>query len=272
MDWSAFVFGRGGEEYESLRRIAEQRFWYDPTLAEEAFSYAFETVNKDDWSRISRFKGNSSPRTFLISTFQNCLEDFSRRVYGRIRPPKWIVDLGGAWVDAHEWLCMQRIDSREVAARLAATDRVKSESEAVSMVRAIRAGLPRCGEGVGPTRSRLEDDDSFDATLVGGVLHPEAASACESGNEAEAALLAISTLLGLVESPMNRLELRAISSLCLSDEDIVMLRLVYVENESVTACAQILGEQEHTIRRRIRRLHERLADALRAEGFTGTDA
>lgn len=267
MDWKAFVFGDKGKEYEHLRSVANQRFWYDPTLADEAFSFAFDVLAEGNWQRLSRFSGRSSPRTFLVSAFMNAVEDFVRKRYGRRRPPKWIERLGGIWIDVYTWLCLDRLDARAVIERLQSKPLAPDAPLPAEIVRAVRAALPRCGESTGPTRLDSGDDDPDFDPFEFMVDTTAADPCCGEDDSVEAAMLAISSLLGLVQYPGNRLDLDSLAALTLTDEDLVLLRLVYVEEESVAACSRALGKPEHQVRAQLRRLLDRIGGALSAAGF-----
>ncbi|MEA2115005.1 MAG: hypothetical protein U9P36_06440, partial [Thermodesulfobacteriota bacterium] len=91
-----------------INRIAERRF-IDTNCAEEAALYVMNRLEEDNCRRLCTFSGRSKFSTFFRSLTIRLLEDFSRKKFGRVRPPAWITALGGIWVTLFQLLCLQRL-------------------------------------------------------------------------------------------------------------------------------------------------------------------
>jgi RNA polymerase sigma factor (sigma-70 family) len=278
VDWQAFFFAASNQWPERLQERAKRRF-VDPTLAEEAYTYAFEQLSAQDWHILNGYHHQASPDTFLIAVYNNLLEDFARTRFGRHRPPVWLERLGTLWTRIYYLLCIERLDKPTVVERLS-TPEGPDEIQIREVIRAIYARIPNCGATLGPKPQRLADDPTDIDT-------PAPPSAIPENSLAEEELAALFQILAqfLAAHPSepsatqhrNTQELaRGVrqrwhslqAALTLSSEECLILRLVYQENKKFAAVARALGIAEHQVRRQHARALKRLRTALHEAGLT----
>jgi len=85
VDWKSLVFESGW--MQKLDQLAAKRFGAGG-LAEEAGNYVIEQLSNDNWASLTSFKGQCKPETYLHTVTNNYLEEFSRKRFGRPRPPR----------------------------------------------------------------------------------------------------------------------------------------------------------------------------------------
>ena len=93
--------------WDLINRLAVRRFG-TATLAEEAALFVMNGLAADSWHRVKAHTGKGSFKSFLASLSWRLLEDFSRKRFGRVRPPLWIKKLGGIWSLLFSLLCLER--------------------------------------------------------------------------------------------------------------------------------------------------------------------
>ncbi len=139
MDWQAFVFDPNNHWIERLERRSKQRF-LDGNLADEAMNYALKALSDDNWARLQQYQSKAKPGTYLLTLYNNLLEDFSRKKFGYPRPPVWLQKLGEQWVSLWRRLCLER---EPVESLLVCYQAIEESIQ--DMIRAIKAKLPDCG-------------------------------------------------------------------------------------------------------------------------------
>ena len=94
--------------WDLINRLAVRRFGTRP-LAEEAALFVMDSLAADSWRRLQDYTGKGSFKSYLASLSWRLLEDFSRKRFGRVRPPLWVSKLGGMWALLFSLLCLQRL-------------------------------------------------------------------------------------------------------------------------------------------------------------------
>lgn len=285
MSWREFVFlihldangkpardalGRpiGARWLPDLERIAQRRFPSSESLAEEAYNEALSRL-LDDTDKLrdpAEFAGDDERRfRYFASCFINAIEDFSRHKFGRPRPPTWLRNLGGIWLQLYHWLCLERHSSNAVVERLAEREiELNQQPEALArrdareMVRTVRGRITNCGEQQldMPLEHTDADGESRTLELESDSLNPETQVVEDTVQDA---LGALADLLGASSSAVAA---PSIAGLVLEDREAVLLRLVYVDGLNVSKAAKALGWQEHTARRLLNACLERLRTAM----------
>ena len=274
-EWQAFVLstvaGAAGRPAEPrwmprLERLAERRFPSSMALAEEAFNAALDHL----LGAASPLKPLRDVATddegafrYFAACFSNALEDFSRRRFGRRRPPEWVQALGGVWVQLFKWLCLERLEPETVIDRLAddrAGETLGSQHprrEALQMVRQLKGRIPNCGAGDGEVSldgSPSEDGPAWSQRVEdpdGGPDRALAAARIES---------ALQVLSGVLGEDVRLPSPERVAGVALSDREVVLLRLMYVDGVALAKAARMMGLQEH----QARYLHKTCLARLRA--------
>jgi RNA polymerase sigma factor (sigma-70 family) len=236
--------------FERLKQRACRRF-ADVTFGEEAFDFAIERLSRSDWAKLSQFRGDSLPETYLTTVFNNLVGDFARRRLGSVRPPAWLRALGNSAVRVFLLLCKKRLEPETIVDWMCARGAHREEwvREHIQM---IKARVPDCGRHVGPvTLAEIpEDHVEEDGTDPEAMMEHERRDALK---------LALGTLL---DGDVDDLDPELRQALAMSDDDRLLLKLVYMEGNKVAAAARALKMAEHTVRRRLKSLLTQIADGL----------
>lgn len=251
------------DNWEMINSLSRKRFGETP-LAEEAALFAMNCLVDGDGRRLQGYGGKAPFAAFLASVTWRLLEDFSRKRYGRRRPPQWIQNLGGIWLRLFMLLCFERV-SIEEAVQIAGQERTSSHGEEPEDVAwKIREQVTDCGSHQG-----------FEVSLDGGereTAHSaEAAAPPVSAEEKERKELftRIFTALTDVDQGVVEKNLAALSSLSitLDPEEKLLLRLCYREGLNVARAGRMLGLNRHQAHGRLRRLLARIRKELEQAGL-----
>lgn len=170
-DWPTLVLDKSF--MESLDRMAKRRFGQDAS-AEECASYVLECLSENEWQKCRQFQGRSKPSTFLVSVSNNLIEEFSRKRYGRPRPPVWLKEQGDLWVKLWRTVCLERQLVPSVVERFC-RDGIRTMDKVNSVIRVIKARIPNCGiAGVGTCDTQDGDIESLSDLLGEGVQYQSA--------------------------------------------------------------------------------------------------
>lgn len=279
MDWATLVFDQ--RFLNSVDKLANRRFG-EGGLAQEASTYVLEYLSADDWQRCNAFKGNAKATTFLVTLASNAIEEFSRKRFGRPRPPTWLNELGDSWIKLWRSLCLER------QALPAIIDRFCSkgfrEPDAVQQAaKVIKARIPTCGQ------SSRDDEGVEDIDALSDTHQAESDDCCgeqpEYDNPFEAELI---SMIRAIVSPnpqttdfqgensqkIDKLAAAQKSNLAslqealkLGDQEKIMLRMIYVEGLSKSATSKALGMPAHQAGRIVNDALERIGSALQNCGL-----
>ncbi len=246
--------------WDLINRLAERRF-RDQLLAEEAALYVIDMLEKDDWQILRNYRGAARLQTYFSAVVYNLLEDFSRKRFGRVRPPPWLKKLGGIWLVLYRLLCLERFSYLEATGQAADRYRHLPSSRIENIADRILGQIPSCGSPQYLQES-VENDEHH------GTSHASVETAIEV-KEREA-------LFGCLHdqffgaSPGGSTE-RAASSLAgcrieLSGEERLLLKLRHMEGLSVSEAGKKLGLNRFQAHGRLRRLYERIRHTFEGAG------
>lgn len=283
IDWSMLVFDPSF--MASLDKLAARRFGAGG-LAEEATTHVIDYLARDDWAKCQAFQGKSKPTTFLYTLASNAIEEFSRKRFGRPRPPSWLQDLGEMWVKLWRSLCLERQLLPALIDRFS-QQRFREAEDVEQAARVIKARLPNCGQGSmdnlavddidtmsDAVQAQRQDDELHDGLahefdnpfhaellmMVRAVVDDEICCTCFGAESAGK----VDEFAGNFSEPLKKLR----NALELSDTERVMLKMIYVEGLSKTATSKALGLPAHQAGRLV---NEALARITAAIGECGLD-
>lgn len=193
------------------------------------------------------------------------LEDFSRKRYGRRRPPLWIRNLGGIWLKLFDLLCLQRRDINEAVAFIQKEQTGVPGHDPEESAWIIRQQVVNCGSHQG-----LEVEYDEEQSLAGATPenHGEQVERFERKEREELFRMLFHILTDaqddMVESHMSKL---CSLSVKLNPEEKLLLKLCYQDNLTVTRAGELLGLNRHQVHGRMRRLLGRLKEDLRRAGL-----
>lgn len=243
-----------------IDRLARRRFG-ETALAEEGAMYVLEHLQADDCRRLHSFTGRSKFSTYLRAVVLRLLEDFSRRRFGRIRPPSWIADLGGIWLVMFELLCLQRLNVGDAVQTALGMKRAGREQDIEKTAWTILERIVDCGRHQGlevdfdenePLREQEERDGNPEKQLL------------EDERKMFYELLFGSARVQIDNSLARKIG----ASVRLSDEDRLLLKLCFQEELPVTRAGELLGLGANQVHGRLRRLLARIRSGLEQAGIS----
>lgn len=276
MDWSALVFNQEFLAY--IDKLANKRFG-EGGLSEEAATYVIEYLSADEWQRCLNFKGNSKPKTFLVTLASNAIEEFSRKRFGRPRPPAWLQDLGELWVKLWRSLCLERQPLAALTDRFSANG-FREADQVQQAARVIKARIPTCGQSTRDSEmvddidtlsdmKQAESDDCcgeppafdnpFEAELImmmRAVVDPEP----QTEDFQQQGAQHCDALASDKKAQLDALK----KALSLTDLEKIMLRMIFVDGLSKSAASKALGLPSHKAGRQINDTLQRIANALQS--------
>ena len=275
MDWSSLFFTP--EFQAKLQAMAVRRFGENVT-AEEAVNFAIDALSEDNWHRCRSFTGRSQPQTFLYSVINNAYEDFARKRFGRIRPPVWLQERGEVWVQIWQAVCMERQLLPSVIDRFAQARSVEFIQQTITH---IKAKMPWCGKSDETIPLEMYGDD--EAPMYSHVPHDACATETAYRHRYETLVLLVHQVLldepsAWLEEPLtesveewveaHQAQLARVREiLALSDQEIIILRMVYQEGLKKSRVAQALGMASYEPGRIIKRALDKLKQALEEVGL-----
>ncbi len=253
-----------------INRIAERRF-IDTNCAEEAALYVMNRLEEDDCRRLRTFSGRAKFSTFVSSLTIRLLEDFSRKKFGRVRPPAWITALGGIWVTLFQLLCLQRLSVVEAIETMKNRVADSKQQQVEETVWTILERVTNCGKHQAlevPFDDAGEGQANDQDTIVDHHDSPEVHFI-----ENERRLLFELIFKGVtktedVQSSTERSFMTILKTpIQMSAKERLLLKLCFQDELSVTRAGKMLGWNTNQSHGKLRRLLFRLRDEFDRAGI-----
>lgn len=263
-------------------QLAFKRF-NDATLAEEAATYVIEQLSADDWSRCQQYDGKAKPQTYLHTLTVNLIEEYSRKRFGRPRPPEWLKREGQLWEQLWKKICLERQPVQAVIDHFMAAG--KRELEYIqSCIRQIRGRIPNCGIKQRQVSDRVSsDDDQGEVYLLDHYLQQQSPEEQQKQQiYGEFSVLVSQLLLNEPPNPdkdlnaykqtsensdLQALVARLQQSLQLTDEEILIVKMAYQDGLKKNVIAKALGLPSHQPGRILKRVMERVSSVFADENL-----
>lgn len=247
------------KHWDLVNRLARQRF-LDETLAEEAALWVLEQFEAQGWKKLAEYRGSASLKTYFSSVVYNRLEDFSRKRFGRVRPPQWLKKLGGVWLYLYRLLCLERYSYGDAIYRTADQYPLYKTDQIEEAADRILGAIPTCGQMQGQ-----------EVELSDGDLKSESESAplILEGKERELFLAALYQMVigtSVNQDKMSALARLAACSIELTSEERLLLKLCHQEGFSVTDAGRKLGLNRFQAHGKMRRLYKRIREMFERAG------
>lgn len=280
IEWPSLVFEQ--KFLDSVDKLTARRFG-EGGLAEEASTFVIDYLSAEDWQRCNSFQGKASPRTFLVSMASNAIEEFSRKRFGRPRPPSWLQELGESWIKLWRSLCLERQPLPAIIDRFCEGG-FRVADEVAKAARLIKARIPSCGLGARDSLD-VEDIDALSDAVQSETSDQCGSETPEFDNPFHAELMMMMRLI-IEDEPKNEVfqpaatagfddlasqhgekleQLR--SALALSDQEKIMLRMIHVDGLSKSATSKALGLPAHSAGRIVNEAMSRIHTALQQCGL-----
>jgi len=270
INWQALVFESGW--LQKLDKLSARRFG-EGGLAEEAGTYVIDKLSLNNWQCLNSFKGQCKPESYLHTITSNYLEEFSRKRFGRPRPPEWLKRQGSLWVQAWKMVCLERQLIQSVIEHLC-TKTLREASVIRNAIKTIKAKIPWCGDDSHREVSQSSADGS-DYNPADLILANETPEQSVTESTYAESLLLISSLMNV--EPLeymfgdtatelatnyvrsNRAKIDSVQQkLQLKDEEKIVLRMFFQDGLKKSVIAKSLGMQEHQPARLLKQVLTRI--------------
>lgn len=261
--------------------------WVDYYLRQARYFFANTHIDHEDASqdamlklhtRISSREAALLTDAYVKTAYKNLLRDLYRHHFGRPRVPRWVERLGPIWQRIYELFCFDKIPAGEIAHRLEneghlhdsqdipdeivqrATSRIRAENACPKpRVQPISIDAGLSGEESEPLE--IADDVSPESVLSEseiGALMRVIFDHEESNEQSQ------EELSNQVQAKWSHLR----QILELDDDERILLKLIYLENMTMSAAAGVFGDAPDNVRRRIGRICARIRGAFESEGLS----
>jgi len=274
IDWRSIVFSEVW--LKKLDKLTAHRF-EEGGLSEEASTYVLDCLTRNNWQALNAYRGLSKPETFLHTITLNFIEEFSRKRFGRPRPPEWLKRQGEFWIVIWKLICMEKHLSQVVIEKMS---NIRNELYIKDVIRTIKARIPWCGESVKEINpsSVLKNESEFTEHSISDQNTPE--KVIYEQNHAEL-LLMLNFLLSTNQTHEDLLyhvanehdnmstKFETFSSkISLTDEEQVVLKMVFQDGIKKSIVAKALGMPPHSPGRILKIALKKIETAMIESGFT----
>ncbi|WP_317932701.1 hypothetical protein [Halioxenophilus sp. WMMB6] len=279
IDWPALVFNP--QWMKQLDVLAAKRFHHTGD-AEAATTFVIEKLSEENWQRLATFSGSSRPETYLYTIVNNLLEEYSRKLYGRPRPPQWLKREGDLWVRIWKMLCLERQPVMAVIDSVCSRHRREPEF-AQAIIKTIRGKVPDCGlksQSLTINHTDSGAEEHFDDYILSDTRTLEQSLDVA---EFEQRMQLFAEVLENLNSPSNTAMnaptadsrsstlLQVVGQLDLSEEELLIIRMVYQEGLKLNVVAKALNMPSYQPGRLLKRVFAQFIDALGSAGVPVAD-
>jgi RNA polymerase sigma factor (sigma-70 family) len=236
---------------EILQRIEAtcKRHFSNENDQNESYVFILDSLKADNFKRLRAFKGKSKLTTYLYSLVNSLIIDFRRKRYGRRRIPAGVAKLG-AWAEAvYRLVCWQKFSFDD------AYDFLQVEG-------LFEGSYERYIEEIAPIRKApCREDPSFQPLDEVSTNSPD--------NMDESTSNPLEILIGKLDHQRRIRALKIIqaTTATLSQEDQMLVRLVYGSEQPVKTAAEIIGFSASSARRRLKGVLNQYRERLLSEGI-----
>lgn len=237
------LYSEHAETIESVLAYIRRAHRLTPDAGDEFCSWARLRLLEDDCAVLRKFQGLSTLRTFLISVIQHLFQDWRIAEWGRWRPTTDARRLGPVAVELERLIVRDQMEFEQAAETLVSKGVALSRDECDRVWAGLpqRPGRRRAGEGA---LAHLPSP-SPGIDLV--ALDEQEASAARARQALSRAL------------PQ------------LSAQEQMIIRLRFQDGFTVARIAQLLGEEQKPLYRRIEQILVRLRASMVAAGVTADE-
>lgn len=253
-----------------LHEIARKRFFNDPQLAEQAIDYLLEKLQRNDWQKIREYRGEGFT-AFITVVANRLFTDFSRKIGDIPYIPLWIQQQGQLWKEGF-LLLHKGLTRQEAIEQLWNVSQSLGYDKAM-MITVIETILQK--ETLPARYTAVSWDVEQIENVASTQLPPdETLSELENNQGLELIFLLMQYLQSPDDISQNQWQafsaypklIQGLSQLKqqinLSNEDYLLLSLIYREGLSVSEAGRRLQLNTNQVAGRHRRLLSRLEQAF----------
>jgi RNA polymerase sigma factor (sigma-70 family) len=215
----------------------------------ECYLYVIDSLKADNFKRLRAFKGKSKLNTYLYALINSLVIDFRRKKYGRRRIPAGVAKIG-KWAEAvYRFVCWQKFTFDD-AYDFLRIDGLYSRSyiDFIKDIELIKKA---------PCRENPAFQ-SIDETPESSFKNINA----ESSNPLEFLIQKLER-----EKRIQAIQVIRETTVAFSEDDQLLVRLVYGSDQSVAAAAKVIGLPASTAGKRLKSLLTKYREKLLAEGI-----
>ncbi|MGX5174002.1 hypothetical protein ACUR5C_08275 [Aliikangiella sp. IMCC44653] len=292
VDWHSIILS---ETWLSRLEIQATKRFGQAGLAEEATTHVLEQLARNDWVKCHSYTGKAKPETFLYTLTNNLLEEFARNRFGRPRPPEWLKREGDLWVSVWKMVCLERQLVESVIDRLVYQGN-RQRDLISAVIKTIKAKLPWCGSShreipesmiCGYGNGNRNDEGEIESNADYGETVSLEQQLDQS--QLDESLLLMSQLFSFLTCPsnanrqgnsdtkghehLNSLSIsqqqldRLYQSIQLTDEEQLLLKMVYQEGLKMNVIAKSLSMPSYQPGRLLKGILKRIEQALNDIGL-----
>ncbi len=252
-----------------INTIAGRRF-ADETLAEEAALYVLNRLEEDDCRRLRAFNGRAKLSTYIASVCIRLLEDFSRKKFGRMRPPGWITALGGIWLLLFQLLCLQRLALADAVETVLAGKGIGRREEVEEAACNILERIIHCGShhGLEVALDEVDEAQLNDRKNGGSGMDDPAEQWLGDERRVFFQLLFHEGTEDEKLTDSAQYLLKSKMSIPLNTEERLLLKLCFQDGLTVTKAGKMLGLNGNQTHGKLRRLLTRLREDFDQAGIS----
>jgi RNA polymerase sigma factor (sigma-70 family) len=236
------------EILQKIEAICKRQF-ADENEQNESFVFVLDSLRADNFRRLRAYKGKSQLTTYLYTLVNTLVIDYRRKAYGRRRIPAGVAKLG-KWAEAvYRLVCWQKFSFDDAYDLLQVEDLFEGSYE-------------RYLQAIAPIREApCRENPSFQS------LNEVRSEVSE--NPPNPGANPLEALIGKLDHKRRGKALHIIRAITatLSQEDQLLIRMVYASEQPVTSVAKMIGLSASSARRRLKRLLTQYREQLLAEGI-----
>jgi RNA polymerase sigma factor (sigma-70 family) len=215
----------------------------------ECYVYVIDSLKADNFKRLRAFKGKSKLNTYLYSLINSLVIDFRRKQYGRRRIPAGVAKLGKWAETVYRFVCWQKFTFDD-AYDFLRIDGLYSGSyrQFIKEIEPIKKAP--CREN--PAFQSIDETGESSFKNIN----------AEGSNPLEFLIQKLDR-----EKRINAIKVIRETTVELSENDQLLVRLVYGSDQSVPAAAKVIGLAASTARKRLKSLLTKYREKLLAEGI-----
>jgi len=215
----------------------------------ECYVYVIDSLKADNFKRLRAFKGKSKLNTYLYSLINALVIDFRRKQFGRRRIPAGVAKLGKWAETVYRFVCWQKFSFDDAYDFLRIDDLYSgSYIQFIKEIEPIKKAP--CREN--PAFQSI--DETPESTLKN--INAEGSNPLEF----------------LIQKLDREMRIKAIkvireTTVELSEDDQLLIRLVYGSDQSVAAAARVIGLPASTAGKHLKSLLAKYREKLLAVGI-----
>lgn len=259
-DWRERVF----QHWDLITALSVRRFG-STSFAEEAVLAAVDGLSKDDWHRLKTYKGEASFKSYLTVLVVRLFEDFSRKRFGRVRPPAWVNSLGGIWPKLFVALCLERLGVEWAVEALHQRDGVPPKKTIEDAAYTLLGRIPSCG-----THS---SETTFDDSTENHIAGNSSGTGDDNLYEARESAQFIEDIFSAICGEDVEVDGRAVQfkysrlTISLTAQERLLLKLHFQDGMNITEAGRMLDLNRFQVHGKMKRLMGRLRDEFERVGL-----